>query len=81
MSAIDTISVSLARQISAVAGADVSAAPVRGMARRLAAALLAWAQKRDGRRVLRDLTDEQLRDIGISRSEASREVAKSFFWD
>jgi uncharacterized protein YjiS (DUF1127 family) len=40
-----------------------------------------WACKRASRRALRNLTDDQLHDIGITRREATREVSKSFFWD
>jgi uncharacterized protein YjiS (DUF1127 family) len=40
-----------------------------------------WLRKRETRRNLRDLTDDQLRDIGLTRSEAMAEVSKSFFWD
>ncbi|WP_244619269.1 DUF1127 domain-containing protein [Rhizobium sp. 18055] len=40
-----------------------------------------WQQKRAGRRALRDLTDNELLDIGVSRAEAGKEIAKSFFWD
>jgi uncharacterized protein YjiS (DUF1127 family) len=40
-----------------------------------------WACKRASRRTLRNLTDVQLHDIGITRREATREVSKSFFWD
>jgi uncharacterized protein YjiS (DUF1127 family) len=40
-----------------------------------------WQQKRASRRVLRDLTDTELLDIGISRADAGKEVGKSFFWD
>jgi uncharacterized protein YjiS (DUF1127 family) len=29
---------------------------------------------------LADLTDDQLRDIGITRQEARKEVGKSVFW-
>lgn len=43
--------------------------------------LLLWQQKRASRRVLRDLTDDELLDIGVSRSEAGKEVSRSFFWD
>jgi uncharacterized protein YjiS (DUF1127 family) len=41
----------------------------------------ARAGKRASRRTLRELTDVQLLDIGITRGEATREVSKSFFWD
>jgi uncharacterized protein YjiS (DUF1127 family) len=37
--------------------------------------------KRRTRYALLELTDTQLEDIGISRSEARREVAKSFYWN
>ncbi|MFT4184067.1 MAG: DUF1127 domain-containing protein [Rhizobium sp.] len=40
-----------------------------------------WLQKRETRSTLRDLTDDQLRDIGLTRREARTEVSKSFFWD
>ena len=40
-----------------------------------------WSIRRRTRRALLDLTEEQLRDIGVSRSEARREVGKSFYWD
>ncbi|MDP9808972.1 uncharacterized protein YjiS (DUF1127 family) [Rhizobium tibeticum] len=43
--------------------------------------LSSWHQKRETRRVLRDLTDDELLDIGITRAEARKEAAKSPFWD
>lgn len=43
--------------------------------------LRGWHEKRESRRTLRDLTDDQLSDIGITRREARTEVGKSFFWD
>ncbi len=43
--------------------------------------MMLWCQKRSTRRVLRDLTDAELLDIGVSRADAGKEVAKSFFWD
>lgn len=49
--------------------------------KRIWAAILLWQQKRDGRRALRGLTATELKDIGLSRSDAAREVGKSFFWD
>ena len=41
----------------------------------------AWYVKRRTRYALLELTEEQLQDIGISRSEARREIEKSFYWD
>jgi len=37
--------------------------------------------KRQTRHALLGMTDDQLADIGISRREAEREAAKSFYWD
>ena len=48
---------------------------------RIWAAILLWHQKREGRRALRGLTASELKDIGVSQSDAAREVGKSFFWD
>ncbi|MBX5161072.1 MULTISPECIES: DUF1127 domain-containing protein [unclassified Rhizobium] len=48
---------------------------------RIWAAILFWNQKREGRRALRNLTASELKDIGVSQSDAAREVGKSFFWD
>lgn len=48
---------------------------------RVLSATFHWFDKRNGRLVLRELTDSQLEDIGLTRSEADREVSKSFFWD
>ncbi|AYG66261.1 MULTISPECIES: DUF1127 domain-containing protein [unclassified Rhizobium] len=41
---------------------------------------LAYLEKRETRWDLRDLTDDQLRDIGMTRAEARTEVGKSWFW-
>ena len=41
----------------------------------------AWHVKRRTRYSLLEMTDDQLQDIGISRSEARREIGKSFYWD
>lgn len=41
----------------------------------------AWSVKRRTRHALMDMTEDQLCDIGISRSDARREVSKSFYWD
>ncbi|MBY3598507.1 DUF1127 domain-containing protein [Rhizobium bangladeshense] len=48
---------------------------------RIWAAILLWHQKREGRRALRELSAAGLKDIGVSQSDAAREVGKSFFWD
>ena len=53
----------------------------RGMLYRSWLIYRAWFINRRTRRSLLELTEDQLRDIGISRSDAQREVAKSFYWD
>ena len=52
-----------------------------GCLRTLLARFLAYLQKRETRWGLRELTDDQLDDIGMTRAEARTEVAKSWFWD
>ncbi len=61
--------------------ATVPEFPVRSLLVRISLALRNWATKRRTRYALLELTDTQLEDIGISRSEARREVAKSFYWN
>jgi uncharacterized protein YjiS (DUF1127 family) len=56
-------------------------APATTQLGRLRAIFLLWQQKREGRLALRGLTADQLKDIGLSQSDAAREVSKSFFWD
>ncbi|KRB60180.1 hypothetical protein ASE04_24195 [Rhizobium sp. Root708] len=48
---------------------------------RVLRAMRSWHAKRESRRTLQFLTDDELRDIGITRSQARKEVGKSFFWD
>jgi uncharacterized protein YjiS (DUF1127 family) len=38
-----------------------------------------WLQKRRQRRALSQLTDSELRDIGITRYDAAKEAAKPFW--
>jgi uncharacterized protein YjiS (DUF1127 family) len=49
------------------------------------AGIIAWivarSEKRRSRSTLRELTEDQLRDVGLTRSDVRREAAKSFFWD
>ena len=45
----------------------------------VAATLQLWRQKTRQRRVLRDLVEDQLADIGITRWDAERE-ARKWFW-
>ncbi|CAN7638916.1 DUF1127 domain-containing protein [Rhizobium sp. LjRoot30] len=65
-------------------GEMLNPGPVHGDASllsRLWSFVCLWQQERAGRLALRELTDDQLRDIGVSRKEAGIEVAKSYFWD
>jgi uncharacterized protein YjiS (DUF1127 family) len=43
--------------------------------------LVSWHRKRESRKALLHLTDAELLDIGVTRSEARIESGKSFFWD
>ncbi|MCQ4629558.1 DUF1127 domain-containing protein [Shinella sp. CPCC 100929] len=54
---------------------------LRAIAYRGWLALRAYCLKRRTRHALLELTDDELRDIGITRTEAHREVRKSFYWD
>lgn len=51
-----------------------------GFLRTILARFLAYLEKRETRWGLRELTDDQLRDIGMTRAEARTEVNKSWFW-
>jgi uncharacterized protein YjiS (DUF1127 family) len=46
---------------------------------RFIAVVKTWHMKRAGRLALRELTDAQLLDIGVTRSQARQESAKSRF--
>ncbi|MDR9775055.1 DUF1127 domain-containing protein [Rhizobium hidalgonense] len=37
-------------------------------------------EKRRSRRTLCELTDDELRDVGLTRAQARAETAKSWFW-
>lgn len=81
MSTIDSIQ---SAQTIVVDSTERGVGPIRSTlraSRRLLSSLALWQQKRETRSTLRDLTDDQLRDIGLTRSEAMTEVGKSFFWD
>jgi uncharacterized protein YjiS (DUF1127 family) len=53
---------------------------LRAIVLRALRAVLHWSDKRRSRQVLSELTDQRLRDIGLTRSEARVEVNKSWFW-
>ncbi|MBX4971707.1 DUF1127 domain-containing protein [Rhizobium binae] len=48
--------------------------------RRLLAAIGYRVEKRRSRRRLSELTDAELRDIGLTRAQAAAETSKSWFW-
>lgn len=46
----------------------------------LLALIAVWQQRRRARRELAAMDERQLRDIGLSSSQAARESNKPFFW-
>lgn len=65
-----------------------SAAGMRRLGRRLraigkwvATAFASWARRARTRRALAELSDYELRDIGLTRTEALGEASKPFWWD
>ena len=65
-----------------VAPAPFPAKIARTLIGRLIAGVSSWQRKRQGRFALRELSDDLLDDIGVTRDEALREAAKSrlFSW-
>ncbi|CUX13915.1 DUF1127 domain-containing protein [Agrobacterium deltaense] len=65
-----------------VAPAPFPARIARTLIGRLIAGISSWQRKRQGRFALRELSDDLLDDIGVTRDEALREAAKSrlFSW-
>ena len=60
-----------------VAPAPFPAKIARTLIGRLIAGMARWQQKRRGRLALRELSDDLLEDIGVTRDEALTEAAKS----
>ena len=50
-----------------------------GLIARIWARFGLWLEMRRGRAVLRELSDDSLKDIGVTRIEAEREAGKSHF--
>ncbi|MCZ7500773.1 DUF1127 domain-containing protein [Agrobacterium sp. ST15.13.015] len=65
-----------------VAPAPFPAKIARTLIGGLIAGISSWQRKRQGRFALRELSDDLLDDIGVTRDEALREAAKSrlFSW-
>lgn len=65
--------------------ANQKAGAMLGSATTILAAVIrviaAYHVKRRSRARLLDLTDDQLRDVGLTHGDVRRELAKSFFWD
>ncbi|ANM10061.1 MULTISPECIES: DUF1127 domain-containing protein [unclassified Rhizobium] len=62
---------------------DIARSKIGGMARRgrwLLAAVEHRLEKRRSRRTLCELTEDELRDIGLTRAQAKAEISKSWFW-
>lgn len=81
-SAIETIH----RNRSASAAFDRQASGQSGFRRRFVVVIVtacnrlaAALERRSSRRALLEMTDDQLKDIGISRADAHREGLRSFF--
>lgn len=54
--------------------------PTSGLANKIVAKLLLWRRIAEQRKELGEMSDELLKDIGISRAQASYE-AQRHFWD
>lgn len=78
MSTIDTIG--FRGGDSAIVARPIARRRGRALLRGVIQSFIAWIEKRRSRAVLQTLTDDQLRDIGITRRDAEREISKSFFW-
>ena len=63
-------------ETSRMASADIYSQPARQQIRQT---IRQWYQNWRTRRALQELDSTQLKDIGISRSEAAEEVAKPFW--
>ncbi|MGO6981569.1 DUF1127 domain-containing protein [Rhizobium leguminosarum] len=62
---------------------DIVRSRLRGMARwsrRLLMAIEHHLEKRRSRRTLSELTDDELCDVGLTRTQAKAETSKSWFW-
>ena len=60
--------------------AGIGAVPLQEWFKVLVAIMRARRVKQRSRRHLRDLTDDQLRDIGVTRSQAQWEADKPSWW-
>lgn len=68
------------RPMRAVAAVGGRSRRKPGLWRKALERFLAYLEKRETRWNLRELTDDQLLDIGMTRAEARTEVNKSWFW-
>lgn len=60
--------------------AGIGAIPLRVWAKVFVAIMRARLEKHRSRRHLRELTDDQLFDIGVTRDQARREADKPIWW-
>lgn len=57
----------------------VAADPRGSLLMRSVDALFTWLERVQERRALASLSDSQLKDVGLSRADISREIDKSFW--
>lgn len=75
MGTIDTISVCVDRETGTTTTRPGLSSVWSGLIHAMGRAMDRWRQRRD----LHELTDDQLRDIGVTRQEARREAARPFW--
>ena len=73
------ISSTVARSYSGSPLVDLAAARANALFKALRMRLQVWHERSAGRSELRKLTERDLRDIGITRSEAEAEAGKPFW--
>jgi uncharacterized protein YjiS (DUF1127 family) len=69
----------LAADLSALSAQNVLNKPAR-LAVKCAVLLTVWDRTYRTRQTLKQLTPDQLRDVGLTREEADREAQRPFFW-
>jgi uncharacterized protein YjiS (DUF1127 family) len=54
---------------------------LRAIGQRVATTLAVWAARKSSRRELAEMSDYELRDVGLTRADVWREVSKPFWRD
>ena len=73
------VSSTVARRYSGAPRIDLALMHVKAMREALRQKLQCWHERAAGRHELRRLTERELRDIGVTRSEAEAEASKPFW--